>query len=580
MAPGTSAGALAGYMGNVKAQQTGAFLGEGAFTMIGSGGRYKTLAEWAAGITKFLEQQRPGGDQGRQFTPEQLITQNFPGSNINTWFQIMGVPQTMVDYWWQYVLTNRGHVPASKVTSDTLRDMTSADRGLNVGYERLRNVTQGTRRDYLLGGQMYQSYAARESADRRFNVSMQATDFGLGHMLKTTNIGRMLALLPTPIMEMLMPILTGVATSPLGAIASLTGSAFDMLGDPGGDMPYGAPAGSYGGAGGIDTAHLSPDLSKRVNAMMRANPKLKMSSSYRDTVTQNRLRRNGAGAVGHPSRSAHTRGWAADIGPKSQMGWLMQNAGKFGLQTAANQGEPWHIQMGGTMPMGDPGGNDMPYGAPWDSIWDVVPGPVDIGIGGVGVGGVYAPGIGVHGTADPTGLIGRGWNKASDIAGNLVVDAFEFIMDHTLKIALDGLTKLVGKFATSSSYTGSIDKLTQLYSRMMLKPLEGLVKLGGDAPDSSAGLYQAINRETAVMSIPILGYKGFDPERESDVTFGDPGVDPRSMMSGGNNRTVVFKIENIDVGAIGSTAADARRVASTLVTHLEDEVRRRDWSHV
>jgi hypothetical protein len=60
----------------------------------------------------------------------------------------------------------------------------------------------------------------------------------------------------------------------------------------------------------------------------------------------------------------HTRGWAADIGPTNQLGWVQQNAHKFGLQTAANAGEPWHVQSAGTMHVGDPSssGNSEPIG--------------------------------------------------------------------------------------------------------------------------------------------------------------------------------------------------------------------------
>jgi len=107
-----------------------------------------------------------------------------------------------------------------------------------------------------------------------------------------------------------------------------------------------------GPTGGTGTSHLSPDLAKKVEAMMKANPALRVSSSYRDTHTQNKLRKGG-GPIAPASRSAHTRGWAVDIGPTSQMGWLENNAHKFGLQTAANRGEPWHVQLAGSMPYGD-----------------------------------------------------------------------------------------------------------------------------------------------------------------------------------------------------------------------------------
>jgi hypothetical protein len=99
-------------------------------------------------------------------------------------------------------------------------------------------------------------------------------------------------------------------------------------------------------------AGMHPDMRKRMSAMMRANPNLRITSGHRDLAKQQALKRKGGNRVsGRPS--AHTRGMAADMGPRSEYGWLMANAGKFGLKSGKRAGEPWHVDMG------DVGDNDL-----------------------------------------------------------------------------------------------------------------------------------------------------------------------------------------------------------------------------
>jgi hypothetical protein len=574
-APAQISGGLANYIGNTRSQQMGMMIGEGAFTMIGKGGRYKSLAEWAVGIMKFFEQHRPGSAQGKAFSAEDLMAQNFPGSNINSWFQAMGVPQDMVDYWWQYALTTAGK-EAGPVTTDTLKKMVDSTRGINLGYERLRNVTQGTKRDYLMGGQMYGMYAARESADRRFNVAMQGTDKTLATTLRTTNAGRLLSLLPTPIMEMIMPLLTQLATSPLGGAAAAVGglmgagnSIKDSLmpandpipyGDP---MPYGAPMAykdtgmsrdTYNGpAGDRGLGHLAPDLASKVSKMLRANPNLKISSSYRDTVTQNRLRRNGNTGVGHPSRGSHARGWAIDIGPMSQTGWLKANAGKFGLQTAAAQGEPWHIQQAGTMPVGDP----MPFGSP---SGEAMPfgGLLDFATGGI------------------SGIFSK--------VGDFIISALGKIVKPIMEAAMSPMTSLMQMFIGSGSASAMIDTSIATYSKVMTAPLSGLMQLLGPAKDNPKELQDLIN-QSATVSVPTSTYAGFTSSGKNidsgQQIFGDPVA---YMNSGGGGPTInaninppiIFKAD-ITLNGVGNNAADARRAASVIVTHMADEVNKKKW---
>lgn len=538
LTPGVGAGQLAGtlsnYIGNTGAQQMGMYMGEGAFTMIGKGGRYKSLAEWAEGITKFMIEHRIGGAAGNGisdgFTRDQLISQNFPGSNINAWFQMMGVPAQMVDYWWQYAMANPkgtvspASVEASKQTGQ-LQTNINATRGMDLSQERLKNINQSTRREFLLGSYMYDMYGARESSDRRFNVAMQGADLQLGSMFRNTKAGNLMALMPTPAAELLMSLIGPLLSSPIGAGVSLAGNLFGggISDNPFGD-PIGDPIGDYGDRGGTSTKHLSPDLSKRIDAMMKANPRLKISSGYRDTHTQNRLRRQGSNKVGPASTSKHTRGWAADIGPTSELGWVQANAEKFGLQTASNAGEPWHVQMAGTMPYGDPVGESYPIG------------------------------------------------------DNIVTDMLGAIGGQAFGSTLDLIQGLLGG-GSGNDLAGSIDKIISGIIKMMLFPMSGLFKASALFGEgfSSQQISDFTNASyTGRIKVPA-GFGSTPSIGGGDQIFGDPVYDmAKSRPTSMTVAPVIFKTE-VNVTGGMSSGMDAQRTAVALADHLENEFARRDW---
>ena len=571
LTPGVAAGSMAttlsNYLGNTQSQQMGMFLGQGAFTMVGQGGRYKSLAEWAESILKFLSEQRPGGTQGTRFSKDELMAQNFPGSNINAWFRMMGTPQTMVDYWWQYALANADK--RNPITKSIMRDgqylspteimqsNIAADRGMDLGYERLRSVTQGTRRDYLMGTQMYGLYNAREAADRRFNVGMQAADLTIGQLARTTNAGAAMALFPTPIMEMLLPIMLKLASSPIGTALSLAGNvegaikgagsiaggifnAINPLGDP--------PVGDYGPLGSSSTKHLSPDLAKRVDAMLSANPRLKISSGYRDTVTQNRLYKNGVGRVGPASKSAHTRGWAVDIGPTSELGWLQANAGRFGLQTASNVGEPWHVQMDGTMPVGD-----MPVG---DIFSDIISGGFNFAKGAVGTGFDILKGAG--GSLLSSSLLGGG--------------------------GLMG--EVLNRFISGGNLSGLIDNAISWFIKLMTAPLSGLAKVFGNANFTEDDIRSLVNKPSAV-KVNVSTYAGFTPSTNPAITgknsapiFGDPismASSQPANISARIESPIIFKTEIHIAGNSSNSPVDVYKTANSMADALEDVLSKRQW---
>lgn len=569
---GTMAGNLSGYMKSVGSQQRGVFYGGGAFTMMGQGGRYKSLGEWAQGISKFLEERRPGPSRGRPFTRDELLAQNFPGSNINAWFQFMGVPDDMAEYWWQYALTKATGTGWSG--DNPLENAVSEQRGMNLAQERLRNVTQGTKREFMMGTSMYPLYGARESADRRFNVAMGSVDMYLANMMSNTNMGTLISMMPTPIMELLMPLITKLASSPVGLGASAMGMLSSLIGDPDGPIgdptaPVGDSVSGWGVYGGTSTSSLSPELAKRVAAMQQANPKVRITSGHRDAFTQHRLNTKGVGRVGPASRSQHTSGNAADLGPMSQMGWIVANAGKFGLDLATGAGEPWHAQVAGTMPhryLGDPKkrslglGDDTPVGLPG------LPG-VDEIIGGV-AGALAAP---ISGIIDA--ILGPLSRLMSGVFS--VLEEADF----------NPMSMFVKKFLTGGTPIKVIDRATEFFGKAMLTPMLGLTKLLGSSNMSQDDYMEIIDSKSPVnVSLPKYpGYKGFKPEELNPfgdpysvpINLGDSSFSRMSQPSGSplvsvKESPIVFN-NSFQISGV-SSPQDARMVASTIASHLESEL--------
>jgi Lysozyme like domain len=341
MAPvGELAGTLGGYAGNTQAQQRAMMFTGGAMGMITTGGRQKSLSEWAESILRWFEGLRPGANRGKGFNYGDLMAQYFPGSNIDAWFDVNGVPQPMRDYWWTYALGK-----ANKTQDTTVKGgfQIGADEN-NVAWQRLRAASELTRTEFSLAGKMAGQYAQRESSNRWFNELMGGLQEQIIPAI-SNSIFRWIQYLPDSVEDLLMSV------AERGASALFGGGVFG-----GGDVPNAAgdigdigDAGGYGAVGGTGLAGLHPDLKKKIGKMMRANPRLRVNSGLRDTGLQSRLKDKGYRSVsGKPS--AHTRGLAADLGPASEYGWLVANAGKFGLASGIGHGEPWHVGMRGDIP--------------------------------------------------------------------------------------------------------------------------------------------------------------------------------------------------------------------------------------
>lgn len=99
---------------------------------------------------------------------------------------------------------------------------------------------------------------------------------------------------------------------------------------------------------------MNADFLTRMKQMFADNPRLSLNSGFRSSAEQKRLYdRYKAGVPGQapaapPGRSNHEKGTAADIGPRSEYGWLAANAPKYGLKKPMSY-EPWHWEPSNTV---------------------------------------------------------------------------------------------------------------------------------------------------------------------------------------------------------------------------------------
>ena len=378
---------IGGQASNTGAQQASQMLTGGAMGMIKMGGGQKSLSEWAESVLRWLEGLRGGSKQGKAFNYGELIAQYFPGSNIDAWFDATGVNQEMREYWWSYALNK------SKTGGTTGGEEMKITPSGDVVWNRLKATSQLATGQFGLGSVMQGAYSNKEQANQWFNRLM--SDFTRTLLPSAVGGGNLnfMQYLPDTVEQLLMQFVErggkagtiaggiagyggmfndvlGINTSGGGGVLGAAGNFWDTLNSPtqwtgagvarnvynfltpwgglSGDVE-GWPAGDigdqYSTTGGTGTAGLHPDMRRKVDRMMQDNPNIRVNSGLRDNRMQQTLKRRGVGRVsGKPS--AHTRGMAADLGPSSQYGWIVNNAAKYGLKSGVNQGEPWHVGMG------------------------------------------------------------------------------------------------------------------------------------------------------------------------------------------------------------------------------------------
>ena len=354
-------GTLGGQAGNTGANQQAMMMTGGAYSMIGSGGRQKSLSAWADSITKWLQDLRPGDKRGKAFTYPELMSQYYPGSNVDAWFDVNGISQEMREYWWTYSLGKANRSVGQDAQGDLFQAAhPTAGAGPtggagtqknNLAALKLQSTNALTQGEFALGAKLSGSYGNREQSNRAFNEMIQSF---LAQALPAALMDGPLAsiaFMPDIIEDLLM----GLLERAPGGFKTLIGT-----GAMGSALLYGMGdvgdvEGGYGEHGGTSTSGMHPDMRRKIGAMQRANPRIKVTSGLRDTALQQRLKKKGYKNVSGKA-SAHTRGMAADLGPSSEYGWIAKNAQKFGLKSGKGKGEPWHVGMGDIDGIGDESG--------------------------------------------------------------------------------------------------------------------------------------------------------------------------------------------------------------------------------
>ena len=171
------------------------------------------------------------------------------------------------------------------------------------------------------------------------------------------------------------------------AAGAIAGAAGSFLGDATGEKETGAKKGSSGGNITKSTGQLSklhPKMREKVEAMMKANPRLYIGGGVRSTEQQKQLfesryeptpektdvfwkgqywKRVRGAAAAPPGMSMHEIGLAVDFAPATEFDWVKEHAKDFGLRSFFDvNNEPWHVQ-----PAELPGSRSQyeKMGAPW-----------------------------------------------------------------------------------------------------------------------------------------------------------------------------------------------------------------------
>lgn len=301
-----------------------------------------------------------------------------------------GIPEEMQDITLQYAKENiafkkkggKGMYDASNAYDRKLAGVEDTYANQNEETERVKAAREENMYD-----KQADNYAAMEKGMQSLTRALEKLDDTLSGLtgFKTRNravggaVGGALKGI-APALAMLGP--WGMAA---GGIAGAIGS---FLGDPTGEKDSGAGAGT-GDKGNIakSTGQLSklhPRMREKVEAMMKANPRLYIGGGVRNTEQQKQMfmsryqptnektdvfwkgqywKRVRGAAAAPPGMSMHEIGLAVDFAPSTEFDWVKEHAADFGLRSFHDvNNEPWHVQ-----PAELPGSRSQyeKMGAPW-----------------------------------------------------------------------------------------------------------------------------------------------------------------------------------------------------------------------
>lgn len=313
-----------------------------------------------------------------------------PGSMTRERMRQSGIPEEMQDITLQYAKEN---IAFKKKGGKGMYDASNAyDRklaGVEDNYANQNEETERVKaaREENMYDKQADNYAAMEKGMQSLTRALEKLDNTMSGLtgFKARNravggaVGGALKGI-APALAMLGP--WGMAA---GGIAGAVGS---FLGDATGEKESGTNA-NTGDKGNIakssgQLSKLHPRMREKVEAMMKANPRLYIGGGVRSTEQQKQMfmsryqpttektdvfwkgqywKRVRGAAAAPPGMSMHEIGLAVDFAPSTEFDWVKQHAADFGLRSFHDvNNEPWHVQPA-ELP-----GSRMQYekmGAPW-----------------------------------------------------------------------------------------------------------------------------------------------------------------------------------------------------------------------
>lgn len=522
-----------------------------------------------------------------------------PGSMTRERLRQSGLPEDMQDLVLQYAQQNvaykkKGGAGMYDASNKGMRKtMGVEDSYANQNEETSR--VKGNREENMYKRQA-DNYAAMEKGMQSLTRTMERLDDAMasivGAKIRTRGIGSLVkGALPMAGTLIGAAIGSVVGTPGVGTMAGASiGGAIgnfgaSFLGDATGEKETnaqklnskssGTPANVTKSQGAL--SKLNPKMRQKVEAMMRANPKLYIGGGVRSTAQQKAMfmdryrpseektdvfwqgqywKRVKGAAAAPPGMSMHEIGLAADMAPESEFGWVKDNASRFGLRSFFDvNNEPWHVQPS-ELPA-----SRMQYeksGAPWGHNGQVSD-PTDLKASIANLAGMDHQSVS---STSGAGIRSKVNMKIQDYSGMSINDAIDAMAPTGGGGSRGGSSSSTGNVSTSSVSTASASGS----GRKGSKPLSG--------SQVATIMYKAGFRGKRLVEAVAIAQREsrFNPESfandSDDLSYGLMQINMKGAMGPGRRKTYNLK-KNEDLFNPDTNA----RVAWTLSGHGNN------WDH-